>query len=66
MNNSDTFRLEHDRKVTFFDCHQRFLPLSHTFRGAKLSFLKGKTVIKGPPKRKLGAHIVKMLDGLKE
>jgi hypothetical protein len=29
-------------------------------------FQKGKTVRKGPPKRKLGANIMKMLDGLKE
>jgi hypothetical protein len=40
--------------------------LSHEFRGDKHSFLKGKTVRKGPPKQKLGADIVKMLDDLKE
>jgi hypothetical protein len=50
MDESNAFRLEHDRKVTFFDCHRRFLPLSHVFRGDKQSFLKGKTVRKGPPK----------------
>jgi hypothetical protein len=31
-----------------------------------LSFLKGKTVRKGPPKRKFGVDIIKMLDDLKE
>jgi hypothetical protein len=66
MDDSDAFRLEHSRKVTFFDCHRRFLPLSHAFRGDKRSFLKGKTVRKGPPKRKLRADIMKMFDGLKE
>jgi hypothetical protein len=66
MDDSDTFKLGHDRKVTFFDCHQRFLPLSQTFRGDKRSFLKGKTVRKRPPKQKLEAYIVKMLDDLKE
>jgi hypothetical protein len=50
MDDSDAFRLKHGRKVTFFDCLQRFIPLSHTFRGDKRAFLKGKTVIKGPPK----------------
>jgi hypothetical protein len=66
MDESDAFRLQHNRKVSFFDCHQRFLPLSHEFRGDKESFQKGKRVRKGPPKRKLGADIVKMLDELKE
>jgi hypothetical protein len=61
-----TLRLEYSRKVTFFDCHRRFLPLSHAFRGDKRSFLKGKTVRKGPPKRKLGADIMKMLDDIQE
>jgi hypothetical protein len=66
MDDSDAFRLQHARKVTFFDCHQRFLLLSHEFRGDKQSFLKDKTIRKGPPKRKLGADIMKMLNDLKE
>jgi hypothetical protein len=37
MDDSDTFRLEHGRKVSFLDCHQIFLPLGHEFRGEKLS-----------------------------
>jgi hypothetical protein len=36
------------------------------FRGDKQSFLKGKTIRKGPPKRKLREAIIKMLDDLKE
>jgi hypothetical protein len=40
--------------------------LSHEFRGDKESFKKGKSVRKWPPKRKLGADIVKMLGELKE
>jgi hypothetical protein len=66
MDDSDAFRLQHGRKVNFFDCHRRFLPLSHEFRVDKQSFQKGKTVRKGPPKRKLGANIVKMLVDLKD
>jgi hypothetical protein len=66
MDESDAFRLQHGRKVSFFDCHRIFLPLSHEFRGDKESFKKGKRVRKGPPKRKLGADIVKMLGELKE
>jgi hypothetical protein len=66
MNDSDAFMVEYDRKVTFFDCHQRFLPMSHAFRGDKWSFLKGNTIRKGPLKRKLEPYIMKMLDDLKE
>jgi hypothetical protein len=32
MDDNDVFRLEHDRKVSFFDCHRRFLPSNHEFR----------------------------------
>jgi hypothetical protein len=66
MDESDAFRLQHNRKVSFFDCHQRFLPLSHEFRGDKESFKKRKGIRKRPPKRKLGADIMKMLGELKE
>jgi hypothetical protein len=66
MDDSDAFRLHHGRKVSFFDCHRRFLPLSNEFRGEKESFQKRKSVRKGPPKQKLRTDIVKMLDELKE
>jgi hypothetical protein len=32
MKDSNAFRLEHGKKVTFFNCHQKFLPLNHLFR----------------------------------
>jgi hypothetical protein len=35
MDDSDAYRLQHNKKVTFFDCHQRFFPLSHHDRGDK-------------------------------
>jgi hypothetical protein len=66
IDDSDAFRLQHSGKVCFFDCHQRFLPLSHEFRGDKQSFLKDKIVRKGPPKRKLRVDIVKILNDFKE
>jgi hypothetical protein len=66
MDESNAFRLQHGRKVNFFDCHQRFCPLSHEFSGDKESFQKVKRVRKGPPKRKLGSDIMEMLGDLKE
>jgi hypothetical protein len=66
MDDSDAFRLQHDRKVSFYDCHRIFIPLSNEFRGDKESFQKGKSVRKGSSKKMLRADIVKMLDELKE
>jgi hypothetical protein len=66
MDDSDAYRLVHGMKITFFDYHRRFLLLSHPFRGDRKSFMKGKTVRKGPPKQKLGVDITQMLDDLKE
>jgi hypothetical protein len=62
MDDTDAFRLQHDKKVSSFDCHQRFLPSNHLFRNDIQSFLKGKTVRKGPPKQKFGADIIKIWD----
>jgi hypothetical protein len=66
IDDSVTFTLEPSKKVTIFDCHRRFLPLKHPFKSGRRSFLKEKTVRKGPPKRKLRVDITKMLDDLKE
>jgi hypothetical protein len=66
MNDTDAFRLQHDKKVSFFDYHQRFLPSNHSFRNDTRLFLKGKTVRKGPPKQKFRTDIINMLDDLKE
>jgi hypothetical protein len=66
MDDTDAFRLQHSKKVSFFDYHQRFLPWNHSCRNDTRSFLKGKTARKGPLKRKIRADIIKMLDDLKE
>jgi hypothetical protein len=62
MDDSDAFSLHYSTKVSFFDCHRRFLPWSHEFSGDKQSFLKDKTVRKGPPKQKFGADIMKIFE----
>jgi hypothetical protein len=50
MDDTNAFRLQHNKKVSFFDCHRRFLPSNHSFRNDTRSFLKGKTFRKGPLK----------------
>jgi hypothetical protein len=49
MDDLDAFRVEHGRKVTFLDCHRRFLPMNHAVWGDMQSLLKAKTG-KGLPK----------------
>jgi hypothetical protein len=66
MNDTDAFRLQYNKKISFFDCHQRFLPSNHPFRNDTRSFLKRKIIRKGPPKKKLRANIVQVLDNPKE
>jgi hypothetical protein len=66
MDDTDALRLQHGKKVSLFDCHRRFLPSNHSFRNDRRSFLKGKTIRKGPLKQKFGADIIKILNDLKE
>jgi hypothetical protein len=66
MDDTDAFRLQHKRKVSFFIVIEgSFRRITHSGNDTRL-FLKGRTVRKGPPKRKFGADIIKMLDDLKE
>jgi hypothetical protein len=66
MDDTDAFRLQHNKKVSFFYYHQKFLPSNHPFRNEIRSFLKGKTIRKWQPKKKNWTDVIKMLDGLKE
>jgi hypothetical protein len=54
------------KSLSLIVIEDRFLPSYHPFRNDAQSFLKGKTIRKGPPKQKFGADIVKAFDDLKE
>jgi len=43
MEHNKVFRLKHGGKITFFDCHRRFLPMDHPYRYQSDKFLKGVT-----------------------
>jgi hypothetical protein len=47
---TDYFCLTASGKISYFDCHECWLPLKHTFRIQKDSFRKDTVVKKGPPK----------------
>jgi hypothetical protein len=48
--NTDCFRLTTGGKISYFDCHRRWLPLKHPFIMQKDSFRKDTVIKKGPPK----------------
>jgi hypothetical protein len=58
------FRLKSRGKISYFDCHRRFLPLDHSFRLDSNSFRKDNVVLKGSPRRLSGPEIANMLDNL--
>jgi hypothetical protein len=62
--NTDCFRLTAGGKISYFDCHRRWLPPKHHFRMQKDSFRKDTIVKKGPPKRLSGPEITKNLSKL--
>jgi hypothetical protein len=61
---TDCFRLTHGGKISYFDCHRRWLPQNHKFRQQKDAFKRNNIVTKGPSKRLSGPQIVDMLDKL--
>jgi hypothetical protein len=61
---TDYFRLTHGGKISYFDCHRRWLPWKHKFRQEQNAFRKDTIVTKELPKRLSGVQIVDMLDKL--
>jgi hypothetical protein len=62
--NTDCFRLTAGGKISYFDCHRRWLPLKHPFRMQKDSFRKDTIVKKGPPKCLSGLETAENLSKL--
>ncbi|WVZ89264.1 hypothetical protein U9M48_035690 [Paspalum notatum var. saurae] len=50
MNDSDAYKLKHGEKVSFFDCHRRWLPFKRDLCSSITAFRKGIKITKGPPK----------------
>jgi hypothetical protein len=58
MGDTQAYQLEHAKKVSFFDCHRRFLPSNHLFRNDMKSLRRGIKVKEGPPKRLMSEDIM--------
>jgi len=53
----DSTWLPNGHKYSWFDCHRRFLPPDHTFRGQKNAFRKGVAVFDMAPHRLTGEEV---------
>jgi hypothetical protein len=61
---TDCFCLTHGGKISYFDCHRRWLSRKHKFKQEQNVFKKDNIVTKGPPKHVSGPQIIDMLDKL--
>ena len=57
MDQTDAFQLKNGRKISWFDCHRRFLPTDHSYRRNKKNFRRGRVVVDGPPEILTGEEI---------
>ncbi|XP_020876240.1 uncharacterized protein LOC110227178 isoform X1 [Arabidopsis lyrata subsp. lyrata] len=62
MHRTDAFQLKHGRKTSWFDCHRRFLPVSHPYRKNKKLFTKNKVIRAPPPVYFSGEYLAEQLD----
>jgi hypothetical protein len=61
---TDCFRLTHQGKINYFDCHKRWLPQKHKLRQEQNTFQNDTIITKGPLKHLSSTQIVDMLDKL--
>ena len=61
---TQSFRLQHGRKQSWFDCHRMFLDQHHPFRRDRKNFLKGQTVRRPPPTNRIGEEILDQICNL--
>jgi len=61
MEETQSFRLKHGRKTSWFDCHRMFLDQNHPFRRDRKNFRKGKTVQRSPPPYRTGAELLNQI-----
>ncbi|KAL9667674.1 hypothetical protein QQ045_002038 [Rhodiola kirilowii] len=65
MEETKSFFLQHGRKVSYFDCHRRFLPQNHPYRHDSMHFFKGRTEYASPIDLRDGHATFERVSGLK-
>ncbi|XP_023742686.2 uncharacterized protein LOC111890839 [Lactuca sativa] len=59
---SQAFRLPNGQKISWFDCHRRFLKSYHPFRFNKTKFTKNHIELRDPPPILNGANILREIE----
>ncbi|GLT27927.1 hypothetical protein SLA2020_028920 [Shorea laevis] len=57
MENTKAFYLQNGSKISFFGCHQQFLPTNHPFRSSKTDFFKNRIKKLGHSPRLSGEQV---------
>ncbi|XP_039146743.1 uncharacterized protein LOC120283984 [Dioscorea cayenensis subsp. rotundata] len=57
MEKSKAFYLHHGKKISYFDCHRQFLPMNHSYRRDKSTFIRGRAEMSRLPPRLTGDEI---------
>uniref|UniRef100_A0A251V5A0 Putative transposon, En/Spm-like, Transposase-associated domain protein n=2 Tax=Helianthus annuus TaxID=4232 RepID=A0A251V5A0_HELAN len=64
MGDTDAFRLHAGGKTSWFDCHRRFLPMSHPFRIDIDGFRRSTSSLVGPPPELTGWEILEQVSNI--
>ncbi|XP_057526571.1 uncharacterized protein LOC130805802 [Amaranthus tricolor] len=62
MDDSQAFYLTHSKKMSWFDCHRRFLDRSHPYRRNRTNFRSGLVEKRDPPIIRTGHKLLDELD----
>ncbi|XP_047270536.1 uncharacterized protein LOC124899627 [Capsicum annuum] len=64
MEETQSFRLQHGRKQSWFDCQRMFLDQHHPFRRDRKNFLKVQIIRRPPPTNRIGEEILDQICNL--
>ncbi|XP_076900395.1 uncharacterized protein LOC143554555 [Bidens hawaiensis] len=64
MGDTQAFRLPAGRKACWFDCHRRFLPMSHPFRTDRNGFRKSTRSVLEPPPELTGWEVFEQVSNI--
>ncbi|KAL9674721.1 hypothetical protein QQ045_002920 [Rhodiola kirilowii] len=65
IDDTKTFVLKNGRKVSYFDCYRRFLPVGHPYRENRRSFYRGRAEYSSPIILQNGNEVYERVCGMK-
>ncbi|CAM8879644.1 unnamed protein product [Rhodiola kirilowii] len=65
MEDTKSFYLKNGRKISYFDCHRRFLPANHAYRSNSRRFYRDRTEYEGPVRFRSGDDVFERVRNMK-